>query len=388
MLKIFRFSQSKFLDKIVRQVYVSFQRTQISPEERLDISVIIPIRDGNETLKRCLSSLKASSLPPTEVIVVDDYSKEDCSEIVKSFGFKWMRMDKPREAENARNKGAESSTGDILVFTDCDMVIHPDALEKIHQHFCKDHYAAISGVCSPESQDRSMASRYKHLWMYYSYVNSPKDFDFWISSIGAVKRDIFFGLKGFGTIFQTKYGGGDLEFGRRLKLAGQKICLDTKIQGTHLKRFTLWSLLRNDYSRGKGWFRFAVRNRLLPYVLKKLRIANIYPAFIISVILSLIFFLSLLLLPFWNISLYLIVSSLLAYSMINYPLFRFFRKRGGTGFLLKAIPLSFVDHLVAGFGVIRGVLGCLGSFIIKPSAKIEIPADSQKEEVPSVELKN
>ena len=346
------------------------------------------MRDGNETLQRCLSSLKASSLLPTEVIVVDDYSKEDCSEIVKSFGFKWMRMDKPREAENARNKGAESSTGEILVFTDCDMVIHPDALEKIHSHFCKDHYAAISGVCSPEPQDRSLASRYKHLWMYYSFVNSPKDFDFWISSIGAVKRDVFFDLKGFGTNFRTKYGGGDLEFGRRLKLAGHKICLDTKIQGTHLKRFTLWSLLRNDYSRGKGWFRFAVRTKLLPYVLKKLRIANIYPAFILSVILSEIFLLSLLLLPFWDISLYLIVSSLLAYSIINYPLFRFFRKRGSTGFLLKAIPLSFVDHLVAGFGVLRGGLSLLVSLIIKPSLETPLPEDAKKEEVPSLELRN
>jgi glycosyltransferase involved in cell wall biosynthesis len=365
-----------------------FGERKFPSEERLDISVIIPIRDGNETLQRCLNSLKASSRQPAEVIVVDDYSKEDCSEIVKSFGFKWMRMDKPREAENARNKGAESSTGEILVFTDCDMVIHPDALEKIHNHFCKDHYAAISGVCSPEPQDRSMASRYKHLWMYYSYVNSPKDFDFWISSIGAVKRDVFFDLKGFSTNFRTKYGGGDLEFGRRLKLAGHKICLDTKIQGTHLKRFTLWSLLRNDYSRGKGWFRFAVRNRLLPYVLTKLRIANIYPAFIISVILSLIFLLSLILLPFWNVSLYLMVSSVFVYSLINFPLFRFFYKRGGIKFLLKAAPLSFIDHLVAGFGVLRGSLGMLLSPAARTSAATPLSADLKEEEVPSLELKN
>lgn len=354
----------------------------------MDISVIIPIRDGNETLARCLSSLKGSTLPPAEVIVVDDYSREDCSEIVKSFGFKWMRIDKPREAENARNKGAESSTGQILVFTDCDMVIHPDALEKIHNHFCKDHYAAISGVCSPEPQDRSLASRFKHLWMYYSYVNSPKDFDFWISSIGAVKRDVFFGLKGFGTAFRTKYGGGDLEFGRRLKLAGHKICLDTKIQGTHLKRFTLWSLLRNDYSRGKGWFRFAVGNRLLPYVLKKLRIANIYPAFIISVILSLISLLSLILLPFWSAALYLIITSVLAYSIINYPLFRFFQKRGGFSFLFRAIPLSFIDHLAAGFGVLRGGLGWFFSLVSKSSEEVPVPVDIKEEETPSLELKN
>ncbi len=347
----------------------------------MNISVIIPIRDGNHTLGRCLSSLKESTLSPSEVIVVDDCSKEDCSDIVKSFGFKSLRINEPREAEYARNKGAEMSTGDILVFADCDMVIHPDALEKIHKHLCKNNYSAVSGVCSPEPNDRKLATRYKHLWMYYSYINSPEDFDFWISAIGAVKREVFFGVEGFRTTYQTKFGGGDLEFGRRLKLTGQKIRLDTKIQGTHLKRFTLWSLLKNDYSRGKGWFRFAVTNKLFPYVIRKLRIANIYPTFIISVILCQIFFWALLFLPFFKTALYPVVLSAIAYLAINYPLFRFFRKRGGFGFLLKAIPLSFLDHFVAGLGVIRGSVGWLGSLIIKPSPKINIQADLRKEEL-------
>jgi len=343
------------------------------------ISVIIPIRNGKETLDQCLSSLKQSSLPPSEVIVVDDCSQEDYSELVRSYGFKALRINEPREAEYARNKGAEMSTGDILVFTDCDMVIHPDALERIHKHFCMNHYAAISGVCSPEPNDKKLATRYKHLWMYYSYLHSPKDFDFWISGIGAVKREIFFKLKGFHTTFQTKYGGGDLDFGRRLKQAGQKIRLDTKIQGTHLKRYTLLSLLRNDYSRSKGWFRFVTGHKLVPYVIKKLRIANIYPTFIISVFLSFIFVLSLVFSPLFKISFYLAVFSALVYLIINYPLFRFFRKKDGTSFLLKAIPLSLVDHLFAGLGVIRGCVGWLSSMMIKPFQKVKLQAESRKD---------
>ena len=337
----------------------------------MDISVIIPVRDGKETLGQCLRSLQQSSFPASEVIVVDDCSKEDCSEVTRSYGFKTLRLNKPRDAEYARNKGAELATSDILVFADCDMVIQPDALQRIHDHFSKNHYAAVSGVCSPEPNDRKLATRYKHLWMYYSYVNSPEDFDFWISGIGAVKRDVFFELKGFDITFQTKYGGGDLEFGKRLKQAGQKILLDTEIQGTHLKRYTLLSLLQNDYNRGKGWFRFVVGHKLFPYVIKKLRIANIYPAFIISIFISFLFVFSLLFSPFFKISLFLAIFSALAYLIINYPLFRFFRKRGGTSFLLKAIPLSLVDHLVAGLGVIRGCIGCLGSLVAKPSHQVK-----------------
>jgi glycosyltransferase involved in cell wall biosynthesis len=346
---------------------------------RLDISVIIPIRDGIDTLGRCLASLKQSNFPGLEVIVVDDCSKKDCSEVVRSYGFKSIRLNEPREAEYARNKGSELANGDVLVFIDCDMVIQPDALHRIHKHFSSNHYSAISGVCTPESDQKNLVARYKNLWLYYSYANSPEDFDFWISSIGAVRREVFFALKGFHTTFHTKYGGGDLEFGRRLKQAGQKILLDTRIQGKHLKPYTFWGLLRNDYNRGKGWLQFAVGQKMIPYVLKKVRIANIYPAFIISVAISLLLFLSLLLSPFFKIFLILTLLSALIYSIINYPLFRFFRQKVGTGFLLKAIPLSWVDHLVAGFGVIRGCIGCLESLVAKWFVKLKFQVKSGKD---------
>jgi glycosyltransferase involved in cell wall biosynthesis len=360
----------------------------LSSEERLDISVVIPIRDGNDTLGRCLASLKRSSFRDFEVIVVDDCSKEGCSEIVRSFGFKSIRLNQPREAEYARNRGAKLARGDILVFTDCDMLLQPDALQKIHDRFSENHYAAVSGVCTPQTDDKNLAARYKNLWLYYSYTNSPEDFDWFILSIGAIKRDVFFGLKGFQTTYSTLAGGGDLEFGRRLKETGHRILLDTTIQGKHLKRYTLWSLLRNDYVRGRGWFQFAVGRKVLWYVISKVRIANIYPCFIISVLVSLLFLLSLVLSPFFRISLLLAAFFALVYFIVNYRLFRFLRRQAGLGFLLKAIPLSFVDHLVAGFGVVRGCLGCLGWLTRRWFQKLKFRADPGKDMCQASEREN
>jgi len=345
----------------------------------VDISVIIPIRDGKHTLRFCLDSLKKSELPPSEVIVVDDCSREDCSDLVRSYGFKFLRVDRPQEAENARNMGAEMAKGDILVFTDCDMVIQPDALGRIRKSLSNLHYAAISGVCTPENDQRNLAARYKNLWLYYSYASSPKDFDYWISSIGAVRKDAFFSVKGFCTSFQNKYGGGDLEFGRRLKKAGWRIRLDTKIQGKHLKRYSLWSLLKNDYSRGKGWFKFAFRERILTYVVKKLRIANIHPGFLLSVVISLALILSLLLIPFHKIFVVCAAFLALAYLLVNYPLLRFFRRRAGTYFALKVLPLILADHLAAGLGVIRAAVSCLGWLLPTRSIRLGGRSELKKE---------
>ncbi|UCB53317.1 MAG: glycosyltransferase [Candidatus Zixiibacteriota bacterium] len=339
----------------------------------MDISVIIPTRDGNATLGRCLASLKRSTHPPHEVIVVDDCSKEDVSSIVESFGFRTIRLDEPREAEYARNKGAELATGDILVFTDSDMLLQPDVLKRINDHLSKNRYAAVSGVCTPETDDKKLAARYKNLWLYYSYVNSPHDFDWFILSIGAVRKEVFSELKGFKTDYLTVSGGGDLEFGRRLKEAGKKIRLDTAIQGRHLKRYTIRSLLRNDYVRGKGWFEFAAGKKVLWHVIRRFRIGNIYPAFIVSVLISFSLLFLLLLAPFHSILVYLAILSALAHLLINYPLFRFFKREAGVGFLLKAIPLTFIDHLAAGFGVISGCISWVSSLltrrILRPKSK-------------------
>ena len=337
----------------------------------MHISVIIPVRDGIDTLRRCLASLKQSNFPRFEVIVVDDCSNEDCSEVVRSYGFKAIRLNEPSGSWQARNKGAELAIGDIFVFIDCDMVIQPDALHRIHHQFSKNHYAAISGICGFKANTRKLATRYKNLWMYHSYINSPENFDWFISGIGAVKREVFFEVKGFDTTFQTKTGGGDLEFGRRLKESGQKILLDKGLQGEHLKPYTLWGLLRNDYNRSKGWFRLVVGKKMVWQVIKKLRIANIYPSFIISVLASFVFLFSLVLSPFFKIFFILTILSALGYLIINYPLYKFFRQKGGTGFLLKALPLSSVDHLVSGFGVIMGSISCLGLLVTKRFQKLK-----------------
>jgi glycosyltransferase involved in cell wall biosynthesis len=357
-------------------------------EERLDISVIIPIRDGLDTLGQCLGSLKRVNFPDFEVIVVDDGSEKDCSEVVSSYGFRSIRLDKPSGVECARNKGTEQASGDILVFIDCDMIVPPDALHRIHPRFSGNHYAAVSGICGFKSPTTRLATLYKNLWMFHSYTLSPDNFDWFLTGIGAVKREVFFRLGGFDTGFHIKTGGGDLEFGRRLREAGERILLDKELRVQHLKRYSLWGLLRNDYNRSRGWFRLVARKRMIPRVMKDLRIANIYPAFIISVPVSLLLSLSLVLSPFFEFPRYTTAFLTATYLIANYRLFRFLRRQGGTGFLLKAIPLSFVDHLVSGLGVIRGCFGCLGSLTTRWLQKLNFRAKPRKDAFPLIRREN
>lgn len=340
--------------------------------------MIIPVKDRREILRRCLASIKQSEYPEYEVIVVDDCSLQDCSDLVVEFGFRTVRINQHQGAWYARNKGAEQSKGDILVFLDCDMLIQPDTLFRIHQHFSQNLYEAISGVCGLKTETESAVTRYKNLWMYHSYMQSPRDSDWFICGMGAVKREVFFELKGFDAGFLTGRGGGDLEFGGRLKAAGKKILLDKELEVTHLQPYTFWGLLRNDFKRSRGWFQLAAQKKMIPSVIKKLRIANIYPVFLISILISFVLLFSLFLSFFEKTFVILAALSALTYLIINYSLFRFFRREEGTWYFLKTIPLSWADHLTSGLGVLTSGIDHLGQLTAKTISKIRFPVNWRK----------
>lgn len=99
------------------------------------ISVIIPVYNTADYLKRCIDSVLASSYEDFELILVDDGST-DCSAFIcqkyckKDRRVKFLRQEH-KGVSAARNRGMEESRGTWLAFVDSDDFISPDFLEII-----------------------------------------------------------------------------------------------------------------------------------------------------------------------------------------------------------------------------------------------------------------
>lgn len=99
-------------------------------------SLIIPARNEAHNLPRLLESLAAQSLPPGEVIVVDDGSTDDTAETARRRGATVI-VSKPlpdgwRGKPWACHQGAESAGGDLLCFVDADTRFDaPDGLRRL-----------------------------------------------------------------------------------------------------------------------------------------------------------------------------------------------------------------------------------------------------------------
>lgn len=94
------------------------------------ISVIIPAWNRAGELRHAIDSALAQTLPPLEIIVVDDGSTDETAEVLAQYG---DRIRVLRQANQgvaaARNAGIAAARGDLLAFLDSDDVWLPRKLE-------------------------------------------------------------------------------------------------------------------------------------------------------------------------------------------------------------------------------------------------------------------
>jgi hypothetical protein len=84
---------------------------------------------------------------------------------------------------------------------------------------------------------------------------------FW-TGLGAVRRDAFLATGGFDEERYPHPSIEDIDLGHRLADGGGRIRLDPSIQGTHLKAWTLRSMLWTDFARrGVPWVRLQLLRR-------------------------------------------------------------------------------------------------------------------------------
>jgi glycosyltransferase involved in cell wall biosynthesis len=97
----------------------------------LSVSCIVPVFNGAPHLAEAISSIRAQTYAPLEIIVVDDGSTDATREVAQSFGdgarYVWQTNAGPAAA---RNTGIAASTGDLIAFLDADDLWHPDKLSR------------------------------------------------------------------------------------------------------------------------------------------------------------------------------------------------------------------------------------------------------------------
>lgn len=97
------------------------------------VSIVIPIYNAENTLRKCLNSIIFQTYKEIEVILVDDGSSDDSVKICEGYCLKHNNIQlikqKNQGPASARNKGIENAKGKYVYFVDADDYIEEKLVE-------------------------------------------------------------------------------------------------------------------------------------------------------------------------------------------------------------------------------------------------------------------
>jgi glycosyltransferase involved in cell wall biosynthesis len=106
------------------------------------VSTVIPAYNAAPFLSKAIESALAQSYPLIEIIVVDDGSHDETSEIAQRYPVVLIRHEKNRGVSSARNTGIRAAKGEWVAFLDADDTWHPQKTE-IQLSLTHPNYAAV-----------------------------------------------------------------------------------------------------------------------------------------------------------------------------------------------------------------------------------------------------
>lgn len=177
-------------------------RTQWRPDEAGDtplVSVIVPCYRQAHYLAEAIESVLAQTYPHVEILVIDDGSPDNTTEIAARYpGVRCVRQPN-RGVSEARNLGIRSSNGNFIIFLDADDRLRPEAIEIGLNCFSRHpevafvsgrlRFISADGHTLYERQGHTVERDHYAAMLRRNYISAP---------CGAMcRRDVFESVDGF-----------------------------------------------------------------------------------------------------------------------------------------------------------------------------------------------
>ena len=141
------------------------------------VSVVIAVYNGEKYLAQAIESALAQSFPPSEIIVIDDGSKDGTPGVINDYKKKGVvisqRVEPNTGVANGMNTGMTMATGKYIAFLDHDDVWFRDKLKKQVEAMERYPEAGLA-CCNFAHRPESLKRRVFH----FSKLNFAKSFDF------------------------------------------------------------------------------------------------------------------------------------------------------------------------------------------------------------------
>jgi glycosyltransferase involved in cell wall biosynthesis len=224
------------------------------------ISVVVPTFNRGEKLAQTLESLLAQDFADYEIILSDDGSTDNTTEIAARYPRVTYVRQENRGPAAARNRGIARARGDVIAFTDDDCHVPRDWLARLADGYARyPQVAGVGGYLDPPEEivARNLFARYERFVTRELYrqgnverVGGLTDYPAGGTSNVSYRKSVLAQVGGFDEWFPYP-AAEDHDLRVRVHALGY-VLLYLPLRVVHLRAYSIRGFVRQSITRGRG----------------------------------------------------------------------------------------------------------------------------------------
>jgi rhamnosyltransferase len=222
------------------------------------ISVVIPVKNGGEPMRRCLEAIRGQRVADdVEIVAIDSGSTDGTQDLVRSFGGRVHEI-APEDFNHgeSRNVGARLATGEIVVFTvDDALAVGETWLERLTEPLRADN--GVAGTYARQIAYET-APAHQRFYIEHRYGPAPRTQrasgpdDLTVANVlfsnvsSAIRKSLLEEFPFASDIVIAE----DLEWCARVLLAGYEVAYVPEAVVRHSHDYTLGDALKRYFDQG------------------------------------------------------------------------------------------------------------------------------------------
>ena len=221
-------------------------------DPRPRITLYIPCYNAEPYIAACIEGVLAQTLPPGEILVIDDGSRDRTVQIASQYPVKILRHEQNSGLAAARNTAFRNARHELVAALDADCVADPNWLKLLVSHFSDEKLAGVNGRLE-EAVQTSVADRWRKTHMAQNWGEAPVRNPRFLFGADTVYRKAAV-LEAGGYDERLRTNGEDSNMSTRIAALGYHTFYEPRAVVRHLRQDTVHSVLETYWRYRRDYF--------------------------------------------------------------------------------------------------------------------------------------